>query len=226
MTFCPDLQTQTGQINKILHHPLNFLSFNCHAKLQATQGNFKPRWLLALTAWNLNGHFKAMLVRHGFGGLVLLLVNSVIQPVADNLNTLTFNRITWKGIVKFSFKWMAPNQFSALMLYLTNPVIKKYFVWLFGCLDCWWPDRIFYVNRVITFWPSRSQNCSRQITGMYLTEELCMAERGTNPLAFVLQTARCGVRCQAYYNQRISCVFRLLLLATGKHGEAKDITCI
>lgn len=111
------------------------------------------------------GHFKAMLVRHGFSGFFLLLVNSVIQPVADNLNTLTFNRITWKGIVKFSFKWMAPNQFSALMLYLTNPVIKKYFVWLFGCLDRWWPDRIFYVNRVITFWPSRSQNCSRQITG-------------------------------------------------------------
>lgn len=55
---------------------------------------------------------------------------------------------------------------------------------------------------------------------------ICMAECGTNPPAFLLQTAGCGLFCLAHYNQRISCVFRLILLATGEHEEAKDITCI
>lgn len=63
-------------------------------------------------------------------------------------------------------------------------------------------------------------------TLMHPAVMICMTECGTNPPTFLLQTAWCGVCCLAHYNRRIPCVFRLILLATGEHGEAKDITCI
>lgn len=53
-----------------------------------------------------------------------------------------------------------------------------------------------------------------------------MAQFDTNAPAFLLQPAQRGVSCPAHYKQRMSCVFRLILLATAKHREEKDITCI
>lgn len=63
-------------------------------------------------------------------------------------------------------------------------------------------------------------NCLRgsQQVNLVLTLWSCL-----NRQAFLQQTARCGVRCPACYNQRISNDFGLILLATWKHGEAEDI---
>lgn len=102
-------------------------------------------------------------------------------------------------------KW-PPNQFCALLLFLTNLVINKYFVWWFiGWLSGWMLNCSAILSHwVKTFWDVRSQICDmhEKSRGCTLQEGLCMAECDTNPPTFFLQTAQCGVRCWAYYSQR------------------------